>query len=159
MARDVAATIPDELARYQVAIAPIYQCLRRILVQLAGIAILAESGRQKQWREHLTSAAVSQSLNEAEECILSTSAPDGMAHVHQSLIECARDLRWTLQRMGHIGARMATESGDLDSATRLDRAYRALRGAAVEQLGFTLVDMRQSCCCLPGCAGSQQHSA
>lgn len=153
-AENSTGALAEDLARYRVEIAPIYQCLRRLLVQLAGLAILAETTHRPGWPDHPTLGAARTMLDEAFTGSAAVTVPGELSKCHRNLMQCVADLQWVVERLLNGGEKALGDSRGSDVASRLERAHRALRGAANEKLGFAMVDVRQSCCC---CTGS--HSA
>ncbi len=149
----------DDLVRYRVEVAPIYRRLRQLLIQLAGLAILAQGRRSAGWPDYPTLGAAGKRLKEAFDGISAVRVPNAVSHSHPFLAQCVADLQWVLERMLNVGEKAPEGPNGSDIARRLDCAYRALRNAANEQLGFAVVDMRQSCCCLAfDCVGVEGHA-
>jgi hypothetical protein len=151
-AENSTSALADDLARYRVEMAPVYQCLRRLLVQLAGLAILVETTHQPGWPDHPTLGAARTMLDEAFNRSAAVAVPGELGRCHRDLRHCVTDLQWVVERLLNGGTKALQEMHGSDVASRLERAHRALRGAANERLGFAMVDVRQSCCC---CTGSQ----
>jgi len=146
-AESSSCALAEDLARYRVEMAPIYQCLRRLLVQLAGLAILVETAHQPGWPDHPTLGAAKSMLDEAFNGSATVTVPSQLSNCHRNLRQCATDLQWVVERLLNGGEKALRDTHGSDVASRLERAYRALRGAANERLGFAMVDVRQSCCC------------
>ena len=157
-AENSASALADDLARYRVEIAPIYLCLRRLLVQLAGLAILAETTRQPGWPDHPTLGAAKTMLDEAFTGSAAVAVPGELSKCHGNLRQCVTDLQWVVQRLLNGGAKALQDTHGYDVASRLERAHRALRGAANEKLGFAMVDVRHSCCCCTGSNSADAHA-
>lgn len=157
LARGEALT--DDSARYSLEVAPIYQRLRRLVVQLAGIAILAQSGQSAEWPDHPTLGAAREALEEAHDNFSRVRVIDAQQESHMRLQECITDLRWVIRCVQSPASSELRENREPRGvATRLDHAYRALQLAANEQLGFSIIDMRQSCCCpVPHDDGTHRH--
>jgi hypothetical protein len=152
----VGAAGVDDLACYRVEVAPIYQCLRQVLIQLAGLAILAQGRQSAGWPDHPTLTAAGKRLKEAFDGVNSVRVPNAVSHSHVFLGQCVADLQWVLERMLDVGEKALEGGSGSGIAHRLDHAYRTLRHAANEQLGFAVVDMRQSCCCLGSHCGETE---
>lgn len=152
------SVLADDLARYRVEIAPIYQSLRRLLVQLAGLAILVETTRQPGWPDHPTLGAARTMLAEAIQSSAAVKVPSELGNCHRHLRQCVTDLQWVVERLLNGGTKALRDPHGSDVASRLERAYRALRGAANEKLGFAMVNVRQSCCCCTGSYVADTHA-
>jgi hypothetical protein len=153
------AGLADELACYRVEVAPIHRCLRQLLVQLAGVAILAQNQQGTHWPDHPTLAVARTRLKETLDQITAVRVPNAVSHFHPFLGSCAIDLQWVVERMLDIGEKSLDGLNGSKIARRLDRAYRALQNTSNEELGLAVVDMRQACCCLmPQCGGPETHA-
>jgi len=148
-----AEPLSDELVRYSITMAPVYRRLRRLVGQLAGIAILVHTGHSRRgqseaWPDHPTLAAAADALREARENISLASVPAAQHSSHEHLRSSVGDLEWVILRLRSPELREAAEGAWPDTVSiALDRAYRGLKSAGNEALGFSLVDARQSCCC------------
>jgi hypothetical protein len=106
----VGAAGVDDLACYRVEVAPIYQCLRQVLIQLAGLAILAQGRQSAGWPDHPTLTAAGKRLKEAFDGVNSVRVPNAVSHSHVFLGQCVADLQWVLERMLDVGEK-ALEGG------------------------------------------------
>jgi len=158
--------LSDELLRYSIEMAPVYRRLRRLVGQLAGIAILTQtakfrSGQSNHWPDHPTLAAAAEALREAQETISRASVPPEQRESHGHFRNSAADLEWVIVRLRNPRldeARVDTWPRAVSIA--LERAYAALRSAANEALGFSVIDARQSCCCpVSDLSGTHVHLA
>ena len=150
--------LSEELLRYGIEMAPVYRRLRRLVGQLGGIAILAQAGQSAPWPDHPALAAAGEALREAEETIRRASVPAEQHASHAHLRRSAADLAWVVSRLRKppiAEAHDRTWPGTV--AIALDRAYRALKWASNEALGFSLVDARQSCCCSAHAPAGTHH--
>jgi hypothetical protein len=145
--------LSDELLCYGIEMAPVYRCLRRLVGQLAGIAVLALSGQSpsgdpSRRPDPPTLAAAGEALREARDQIFRASVPPEQRECHQYLQGCVADLEWVIFRLRNPGLGEARNHAWPPAVSiALDRAYRALKSAANQALGFSLIDARQSCCC------------
>lgn len=156
---EVLEPLNDELLRYRLEMAPVYQRLRRLVGQLAGIAILAQSSLSRcgqsaprqpgRWPDHPMLAAAGETLREARENIARASVPYEQQESHEHVRDCAADLAWVIFRLrSQEFGEARDQAWPAAISIALERAYHALKSAANEAVGFSLIDARQSCCCL-----------
>lgn len=142
----VATLGSEQTAEYALACRGIYEDLRRVIGQLAGLMILARTSRSARFVE----------LEQVDQCRkrwdeaaakLGTLEAHGPRIRHKELLEAAHDFCGHVLRTFpslHSGAdldRMFDEIGE-----RLKQAYGCLSRASSHEAGLVMVDFSHACC-------------
>lgn len=136
----------DELGRYAEACKPVYEDLRRIVGQLAGLSILSRLTQSKDVAD----------LKELDNCrerwartadrLGALSTPTG-ADRHRRQLDASHHFSGLALR---TFSEAVSGSADSDANDRLDllikRAYAHLAAASVDRAGLQMVDFANACC-------------
>ena len=141
----VTSSLDDATVAYVIASQPLFEDLRQVAAQLAGLLVLAATGSREATPAH--------PMLEAAERLFKRTA-DGIAHVrpgerarlhHDSLREAVRSIGDALTATR--GLLPATNAADLDAVlVPLRAGYSHLQRAAGALPGFRMVAFEQGCC-------------
>jgi len=142
------ALLDDRTVAYVVASQPIFEDLRQVAAQLAGMLVLFATGAKTAAPDHPMLTTASQFFAQAS---------DAVERVRHSVTDRARPHHDALTRAASaLGAAMAATrrelgkpglSADLDAPLApLRDAYASLQHAASELPGFQMVAFEQGCC-------------
>jgi hypothetical protein len=139
----------EVIAGYVVAIRPIYDGLRRLIGQVAGLLVLVHAGGRRDVLDLPEVSAARERWSDLEQRLGAIQSPQGLqSHfrrleaAHATLGEVLHDLDF---------ARLQPDwQQHLDRAgERVKRAYAFLQAASEPRVGMTPVDFSHACC---GCA-------
>jgi len=141
---------PDAVVAYRVGAAAVYDTLRCLIGQLAGLLILVEVSGRREILDLPDLAVADGRLAEAEAALAALAAPGGLA-AHKARLERARrQIAETLRAFERLGEAAGGASAPAAASDGIKAAYATLRGASDIEAGLTMVDFRQACCtCAP----------
>lgn len=136
----------DAAARYAAECRPVFEDLRRIVGQLAGLMILAQ----------LTASSEVASLNELESCrrrwgeaegrIKALIAPDALQPHRAQIVAAHAFSGLALGTFSELRPRADNEAAFDTISRHVRRAYAHLSAATAEKAGFAMVDLSHACC-------------
>jgi hypothetical protein len=137
---------PDAVVAYRVEAGKVFDTLRCLIGQLAGLLILAQASGRSEILDLPDLGIAAARLAEAETALSALAAPAGLA-AHKARLEQARrqiaESHVALGRLGEIGRGAAALA---EASDRIATAYRTLKAASDVEAGLTMVDFRQACC-------------
>ncbi|TIR26317.1 MAG: hypothetical protein E5X34_05560 [Mesorhizobium sp.] len=144
----------EAVVRYVIATRPIYDGLRRLIGQIAGLLVLAEAGGRRDVLDLPDIPAARERWAEVEQRLGALQAPSGLeghrarlAAAHATLGEVLDD--FGLTRLQRDWQQHLDRAGD-----RIKRAYAWLQAASEPRAGMTPVDFNHACC---SCAQRWRH--
>jgi hypothetical protein len=144
----------ETVVRYVVASRPVYDGLRRLIGQVAGLLVLAEAGGRRDVLDLPDVPAARERWAEVEQRLRALQAPSGLeAHLerlataHAMLGEVLDDFGQA--RLQRDWQRHLERAGD-----RIKHAYAWLQAASEPRAGMTPVDFNHACC---SCAQRWRH--
>ncbi len=145
---ELARTLGSEaLAKYAADCRPIYDDLRRIVGQLAGLTILARLTTRQEIRDLPELHKCETRWKEAFERLSTLEAPSG-AGSHKSQLEAALSFCWAAMRtFSELHGQGALENALDQAGVQVKRAYAHLQAASSQKAGLDMVDFSHSCCC------------
>jgi len=148
------AAADEAVVRYVVATRPIYDGLRRLIGQVAGLLVLAEAGGRRDVLDLPDIPAARERWAEVEQRLGALQAPSGLeghldrlATAHATLGEVLDD--FGLARLQRDWRQHLDRAGD-----RIKHAYAWLQAASEPRAGMTPVDFNHACC---SCAQRWRH--
>ena len=125
-----------------------YDALRRLIGQAAGLLVLAQTSQHREILDLPAVAVAREQWREVTAALAELSAPRGCERQVEHLILAARLVGACLDAL-----ESSATKEKVDVSLALDRvaaAYRLVQLCAIDKLGMTMVDFRQSCCnCAP----------
>lgn len=144
----------EAVVRYVVAARPVYDGLRRLIGQVAGLLVLAEAGGRRDVLDLPDIPAARERWAEVEQRLGALQASSGLeghldrlATAHATLGEVLDD--FGLARLQRDWRRHLDRAGD-----RIKHAYAWLQAASEPRAGMTPVDFNHACC---SCAQRWRH--
>jgi hypothetical protein len=144
----------EAVVRYVVAARPVYDGLRRLIGQIAGLLVLAEAGGRRDVLDLPDIPAARERWAEVEQRLAALQAPSGLeghldrlATAHATLGEVLDD--FGLARLQRDWRQHLDRAGD-----RIKHAYAWLQAASEPRAGMTPVDFNHACC---SCAQRWRH--
>jgi len=134
----------DRTTAYVIAAQPVFEDLRQVAAQLAGLLVLAATGSKESTPDHPMLMASRQVLAQAD---------DGVRRAGALVSEPARPhYDGLVNANGSLGAALRCANAwplDVDAVlVPLRDAYSALQNASRALPGFPVVEMSQGCCAL-----------
>ena len=137
----------DALAKYASDCRPIYEDLRRIVGQLAGLAILARLTTRREIRDLPELQNCQTRWKDASEKLSTLQAPAG-AGSHRTQLEAALSFCWAAMRtFSELQGQDALDRALDQAGVQIKRAYSHLQAASAPKVGLEMVDFSHSCCC------------
>lgn len=137
---------PDAVVAYRVGAAKVFDTLRCLIGQLAGLMILAHASGRREILDLPDLGIATARLGEAEAALAVLSAPGGIA-AHKVRLDQARrqiaESHAAFARLGEVGGGAAALA---QASERIAAAYQTLKAASDVEAGLTMVDFRQACC-------------
>jgi hypothetical protein len=136
------SALHDRQVAYVIAAQPVFEDLRQVAAQLAGLLVLAATGSKDSSPDHPMLSASKQVLTRATDGVKRVNVPsDDRARLHhRELIESAGSLEQAILRAGAWPI-------DVDAVMHpLRDAYTHLQRAAGALPGFSIVSFEQACC-------------
>ena len=127
---------------YVMAAQPLFEDLRQVAAQLAGLLVLAATGSKDSTPDHPMLAASRQVLAQAEDGVMRTGAlvTESAQPHYRAVVEAAHALSQALERAGGCPL-------DVDAVLApLRTAYTRLQDGAAALPGFQVVLFEQACC-------------
>lgn len=145
---ELARTLGSEaLAKYAADCRPIYDDLRRIVGQLAGLTILARLTNRQEMRDLPELQKCEIRWKEAFERLSTLEAPPG-AGSHKTQLEAALIFcRAAMGTFSEFYGEGAFEKALDQAGVQIKRAYAHLHAASSQKAGLDMVDFSHSCCC------------
>ena len=135
----------DAVIAYGLTARRIYDDLKRVIGQAAGLLILAQASARRDAFDLPSLAHAEGVCREAADRVASLSAPGRLAEHRGRLETAARLISATLARLHDV----PLQAGEIDLATasrQLTSAYRLLQSTSDFRFGMTMVDFKQGCC-------------
>ena len=150
----LAAPASPEAAAYAAAIRPVYDALRRVIGQAAGLLILAAASERREVADLPEIGAVAERRREAVEALAAIRTPAGLDRHRGRIERAAAEIETALAALRTLGS---DREAATTAATRgLKTAYALLQGAVDDRYGIAMVDFRQACCtCRPAAAAAE----
>jgi hypothetical protein len=141
----VTDTLDDRTVTYVLESQPLFEDLRQVAAQLAGLLVLAATGSREASPEHPMLAVAEELFAQTIDGLARVKAGDqARAHV-ESLRQAAVSLRTALTATRALLA--AQRAGDFDAVlVPLRAGYRHLEQATRALPGFRMVAFEQGCC-------------
>jgi len=137
----------DALAKYASDCRPIYDDLRRIIGQLAGLTILARLTSRREIRDLPELQNCEMRWKEASERLSTLQTPAGAAS-HRTQLEAALAFCWAAMRtFSELQGQEALDMALDQAGVQIKRAYSHLQAASWQRAGLEMVDFSHSCCC------------
>jgi hypothetical protein len=140
--------IDDRTVAYVVAAQPVFEDLRQVAAQLAGMLVLSATGAKTAAPDHPMLATAAQVFDRAADAVerARSSVTDRARPHHDDLVRAASSLRDAIAATRLELAR-AGAAADLEVPLRpLRHAYECLQHAASALPGFQMVAFDQGCC-------------
>lgn len=134
----------DRAIAYTLEAEQVYNGLRRLLGQLSGLLILAETRALRDARDLSDLAAARLRWAETSDNASRLAGPGGLADHCQRLQRAAAHLGSALEAME--GAGLRAEGGGSLATRHLKLSYRLLQSASDSRVGLVMVDMSDACC-------------
>ncbi|KAB2692764.1 hypothetical protein F9K79_22300 [Ochrobactrum sp. Kaboul] len=136
----------DESINYAMEVRPIYEVLRRVVGQIAGLLILAQITRRHEVLELPELAACEARCSEASERLKALSASAG-AGAHFRVLDTSHKLCRAILDSFPQWRRSPDPDAEFGlMEERLRAAYRYLTAGSWEKGGLSMVDFRNACC-------------
>ncbi|MBZ9964624.1 hypothetical protein [Mesorhizobium sp. BR1-1-2] len=141
-----AALADEAIVRYVVATRPVYEGLRRLIGQLAGLLVLAQAGGRRDVLDLPDIPVARERWTEMEQRLGALQAPHGLESHCARLRAAHATLGEVLDDFGSVRLRRDWQQ-ELDRAgQRIKRAYAGLQAASEPRAGMTPVDFNHACC-------------
>lgn len=140
--------IDDRTVAYVVASQPIFEDLRQVAGQLAGLLVLSATGAKTAAPDHPMLTTAAQLFDQAADAVERArgSVTEPARRHHDSLRQAATALRDALTAT-RLELGKPPAAADLDAAlVPLRQAYACLQEAAGALPGFQMVSFEQACC-------------
>lgn len=136
----------DAVARYATECRPVFEDLRRVVGQLAGLMILAQLTQSSEVAGLNELASCRRRWAEAGERIDALASPNALAP-HRAQIEAAHAFSGlALGTFSELRARGDNEAAFDTISRHVRRAYAHLSAATADKVGLAMVDLSQACC-------------
>lgn len=136
----------DTVARYAAECRPVFEDLRRVVGQLAGLMILAQLTQSSEVAGLTELANCRRRWAEAGERIQALACPDALAP-HRGQIEAAHAFSGlALGTFSELRPRGDNEAAFDTISRHVRRAYAHLSAATAEKAGLAMVDLSHACC-------------
>ncbi|WP_149342508.1 hypothetical protein [Neorhizobium sp. P12A] len=143
----LAGLISDHLVDYAVEVRPIYEALRRVVGQIAGLLILAQLTRRAEVLELPELLACQARCEEAEERLRALTEKRGVPAAHvRALDTCHRLCRAILDFFPQWRRSMDPDGEFALMEERLRAAYQHLSASSWDKGGLAMIDFRNACC-------------
>lgn len=144
---DLAPLLGSEAAaRYAAECRPVFEDLRRVVGQLAGLMILAQLTQSSEVAGLSELASCRRRWSEAEERIKALTAPDAL-QPHRAQIAAAHAFSGlALETFSVLRPRGDNEAAFDTISRHVRRAYAHLSAATAEKAGLAMVDLSHACC-------------
>ena len=142
------SALDDRTVAYVVASQPVFEDLRQVAAQLAGLLVLSATGAKTAAPDHPMLTTAAQLFDQASDAVerASASVTERARRHHDDLRKAATALQAALTATRlELGKPPAAADLDLPLAP-LRRAYACLQDAAAALPGFQMVSFEQGCC-------------
>ena len=142
------SALDDKTVAYVVASHPIFEDLRQVAGQLAGLLVLSATGAKTAAPDHPMLTTAAQLFDQAADAVERTrvSVTEPARRHHDNLRQAAAALRDALAAT-RLELGKPPAAADLDAAlVPLRQAYACLQDAAGALPGFQMVSFEQACC-------------
>lgn len=137
--------VRDEVAAYGLEVRQVYNALKRVIGQAAGLMILLEASNRREALDLSSLAAAEETFQEARQRLGRLDAPSRLERHFTHLAAAGRLVGESLAALR--AQRDAVARPDMTAAMQsLSAAYRHLQTASEDRFGMTMVDFRHSCC-------------
>lgn len=137
------AELDDAVVTYGLEMAPLFEDLRQVAAQIAGMLLLMTAGSKAATRGHPMLRMVDDMYQGAIERIQSAAVPRGAAHHHHHLVKAAVLIGEALTS----GRTVRAMAGDVDPAlASLQGGWEQLRFTAAALPGFEIIAFGRACC-------------
>jgi hypothetical protein len=153
----------DHTTRYVIEVQPMFEDLRQVAAQLAGLLVLEASGARTATPDHAMLLVAERTYDTANDGVRRVRPSARAMPHHRHVLEAADDLGRALREMRRPAAR--TAGSQVDRVMPALRAgYDSLQRAARALPGFELVNFERGCCAVrvktvPESSRVQQHGA
>ena len=137
----------DALAKYAAECRPIYENLRRIIGQLAGLAILARLTTRREIADLQEMQRCEARCQETAQRLSSLHVPTGAEAPKVQLDAAYAFCRTAMRTFSEMSGQAPLEEALDEVGMRIKRAYAHLQAASSEKAGLEMVDFAHSCCC------------
>lgn len=136
----------DTVARYAAECRQVFEDLRRVVGQLAGLMILAQLTQSSEVADLDELASCRRRWAETGDRIKMLAAPDALAP-HRAQIEAAHAFSGrALGTFSELRARADNEAAFDTISRHVRRAYAHLSSATADKAGLVMVDLSHACC-------------
>lgn len=135
----------DYTVAYRVAVRPVFDGLRDLIGQLAGLLILAQARPRCDLADLPELVIAREQWRLAVDHFDKLRPPEGRAVDRERLRQAAAHIDAALAVIGRL-QRVTSGGGIGDAAVRLAAAYRVLQSVCDHDLDLTMVDMSGACC-------------
>jgi hypothetical protein len=143
---DGETSLNEAIAGYVVAIRPIYDALRRLIGQVAGLLVLVHAGGRRDILDLPDVSAARERCNEIEQRLDALQPPHGL-QFHFGRLEATQVTLGDVLRDLDAARRQPDWQQHLDRAgERIKSAYAFLQSASEPRAGMTPVDFSRACC-------------
>jgi hypothetical protein len=133
----------DAIVAYALAMRPLYDSLKRVIGQVGGLLILAETTGKAETIDLPSLAHAEDALRNVREQLATLPVPAGPA-VHRERVEAAcRLAAIAIDALRKSATRAMELAPALDA---LSRSYQLLQSASDSRFGLMMVDFRHACC-------------
>ncbi|WP_421698150.1 hypothetical protein [Ancylobacter sp.] len=136
----------DQAARYADACHPVFEDLRRVVGQLAGLMILAQLTDSSEVAGLGELASCRQRFAEAGERIRLLAAPGALEPHREQLVAAHAFSGLALGTFSELRPRGDNEAAFDKISRHVRRAYAHLSAATAEKAGLAMVDLSHACC-------------
>ena len=144
---DLAGLASDRLVDYALEVRPIYEALRRVVGQIAGLLILAQLTRRAEVLELPELAACQSRCKEAEERLRALTEKRGVPAIHIRALDTSHRLCRAILDLFPQWRRSTDPDAEFAlMEERLRGAYQHLSAGSWDKGGLTMVDFRNACC-------------
>jgi hypothetical protein len=144
---DLAGVAGDHLIHYALEARPVFEALRRVVGQIAGLLILAQLTRRAEVLELPELLACQSRCKEAEERLNALAEKRGVPAAHVRALETSHRLCRAILDFFPQWRRSTDPDAEFAlMEERLRAAYRYLSAGSWEKGGLMMVDFRNACC-------------
>lgn len=144
---DLAALLGSEATgRYAAACRPVFEDLRRVVGQLAGLMILAQLTASSDVSSLAELESCRQRWNAAGERIAALAAPDALVPHREQIAAAHAFSGLALGTFSELRPRGDNEAAFEVISRHVRRAYAHLSAATAEKAGLVMVDLSHACC-------------
>jgi len=147
----------EEVATYALAVRPVYGRLKRVLGQVGGLLILAQTAPHQADRDRPMIETAREQVEEARDGLGLVRPPRQSSRHYAALCEILDHLDGLLNTLRRRVDLVSPSSSDLDAALRqLFAAHDLLLAVSDDRAGMTPVDFSHACC---SCGATQGPSS